>query len=150
MTNCDIIMSTFMRKTRKRILLVDDEPDITMSIRIALEADGFEVHSFNNPMVALSNFRVDYYNLVILDIKMPKMDGFELYDQMKKIDSRIGVCFITAADKMYYEGTEQKQEIREQEEILPKYCALSEEMFLQKPISNEDLIREINKRINIR
>lgn len=131
-------------------MLVDDEPDITMSIRIALEANGFEVHSFNNPMVALSNFRVDYYNLVILDIKMPKMDGFELYNQMKKIDSWIGVCFITAADKMYYDGAEQKQETREQEEILSKYCALSEEMFLQKPISNEDLIREINKRINIR
>jgi DNA-binding NtrC family response regulator len=142
-----MLPETIKRKTGKRILLVDDEPDITMSMGIALEAAGFEVHSFNNPIVALANFRVDYYNLVIIDIKMPNMDGFELYNQMKKIDSRIGVCFITAADKMYYEGAEQKQERGEQEEIPPKYCALSEEMFLQKPISNRDLIWEINKRI---
>ena len=136
-------------ETGKRILLVDDEPDITMAISIALEADGFEVHSYNSPKLALFNFKPDYYDLAILDIMMPEMDGFRLYNQMKNIDSRIEICFITAADKTYYEGPqqEQKQNKGVQEKISPEYCALNEEIFIQKPISNGDLIREIKKRM---
>jgi CheY-like chemotaxis protein len=136
-------------ETGKRILLVDDEPDITMAISIALEADGFEVHSYNSPKLALFNFKPDYYNLAILDIKMPEIDGFRLYNQMKNIDSRIEICFITAADKTYYEGPqqEQKQNKSVQEKISPEYCALNEEIFIQKPISNGDLINEIKKRM---
>jgi two-component system, OmpR family, response regulator ChvI len=144
-------MSTELIKmeTGKRILLVDDEPDITMAISIALEADGFEVHSYNSPKLALFNFKPDYYDLAILDIMMPEMDGFRLYNQMKNIDSRIEICFITAADKTYYEGPqqEQKQNKGVQEKISPEYCALNEEIFIQKPISNGDLIREIKKRM---
>lgn len=144
-------MSTELIKmeTGKRILLVDDEPDITMAISIALEADGFEVHSYNSPKLALFNFKPDYYDLAILDIKMPEMDGFRLYNQMKNIDGRIEICFITAADKTYYEGPqqEQKQNKSVQEKISPEYCALNEEIFIQKPISNGDLIREIKKRM---
>lgn len=136
-------------ETGKRILLVDDEPDITMAISIALEADGFEVHSYNSPKLALFNFKPDYYDLAILDIKMPEMDGFRLYNQMKNIDSRLEICFITADDKTYYEGPqqEQKQNKGVQEKISPEYCALNEEIFIQKPISNGDLIREIKKRM---
>lgn len=136
-------------ETGKRILLVDDEPDITMAISIALEADGFEVHSYNSPKLALFNFKPDYYDLAILDIKMPEMDGFRLYNQMKNIDGRIEICFITADDKTYYEGPQQrqKQNTRVQEKISPEYCALNEEIFIQKPISNGDLIREIKKRM---
>jgi CheY-like chemotaxis protein len=80
---------------------------------------------------------------------MPKMDGFRLYNQMKNIDGRIEICFITADDKTYYEGPQQrqKQNTRVQEKISPEYCALNEEIFIQKPISNGDLIREIKKRI---
>jgi CheY-like chemotaxis protein len=144
-------MSTELIKmeTGKRILLVDDEPDITMAISIALEADGFEVHSYNSPKLALLNFKPDYYDLAILDIKMPEMDGFRLYNQMKNIDGRIEICFITAADKTYYEGPQQEQEQNKkvQEKISPEYCALNEEIFIQKPISNGDLIREIKKRM---
>ena len=132
----------------KRILLVDDEPDITMAISIALEADGFKVHSFNSPKLALFNFKPDYYDLAILDIKMPEMDGFRLYNQMKNIDSRIEICFITAADKAYYEDAEQEQIRKKREaELSPEYCALNEEIFIQKPISNGELIREIKKRM---
>ena len=130
----------------KRILLVDDEPDITMAISIALEADGFKVYSFNSPKQALFNFKPDYYDLAILDIKMPEMDGFRLYNQMKNIDSRIEICFITAADKAVYEDPEQEQK-RKKRELSPEYCALNEEIFIQKPISNGELIREIKKRM---
>jgi CheY-like chemotaxis protein len=144
-------MSTELIKmeTGKRILLVDDEPDITMAISIALEADGFEVHSYNSPKLALFNFKPDYYDLAILDIKMPEMDGFRLYNQMKNIDNRIEICFITAGDKAYYEDSqqEQKRKKRNQEKLSLEYCALNEEIFIQKPISNGDLIREIKKRM---
>jgi CheY-like chemotaxis protein len=133
----------------KRILLVDDEPDITMAISIALEADGFKVHSFNSPKLALFNFKPDYYDLAILDIKMPEMDGFRLYNQMKNIDNGIEICFITAADKAYFDGPqqEQKRKKRDKEKLSPEYCALNEEIFIQKPISNGELIREIKKRM---
>ena len=144
-------MSTELIKmeTGKRILLVDDEPDITMAISIALEADGFEVHSYNSPKLALFNFKPDYYDLAILDIKMPEMDGFRLYNQMKNIDNRIEICFITAGDKAYYEDSqqEQKRKKRNQEKLSLEYCALNEEIFIQKPISNGELIREIKKRM---
>lgn len=78
---------------KKKILLVDDESDITMSISIALESYGFEVNSYNDPVMALSCFRPHYYDLVMLDVKMPKIDGFEFYNEIKKIDSQAKICF---------------------------------------------------------
>jgi DNA-binding response OmpR family regulator len=74
------------KQSKKRILIVDDEPDITESFGIALEDSGFEVDKFSDPAIALASFRPNLYNLLILDIKMPKMDGFELYDKIKDID----------------------------------------------------------------
>jgi DNA-binding response OmpR family regulator len=126
-------------KSGKRILLVDDEPDVTMLFSMVLNANnGFDVHSFNDPLLSLSNFKPDYYNLAILDIKMPKMNGFELYPEMKKKDSKIRACFITATDKFSYD--------KKQEDMTKEYCTLNKDMFLQKPISNKDLLLEINKR----
>ena len=69
---------------KKRILVVDDEPDLTRLCSLALEYHGFKVDTFNDSEEALSNFKPNYYDLVILDIKMPKMDGFELYEGLKK------------------------------------------------------------------
>jgi DNA-binding response OmpR family regulator len=69
---------------QKRILEVVDEPHITRLWSLALEYYGFKVDIFNDSEMALSNFKRDYYDLVILDIKMPNMDGFELYDELKK------------------------------------------------------------------
>jgi DNA-binding response OmpR family regulator len=69
---------------QKRILVVDDEPDLTMVCSLALQYHGFKVDTFNDSQEALSNFRPGYYDLVILDIKMPKMDGFELYEKIKE------------------------------------------------------------------
>jgi two-component system, OmpR family, response regulator ChvI len=70
---------------KSRILVVDDEVDITLSFSLALEDSGlFEVDTYNDPLVALSNYRPNSYDLLLLDIKMPHMDGFELYDKMKK------------------------------------------------------------------
>jgi DNA-binding response OmpR family regulator len=125
------------QNTKRRILVVDDQPDITLTIEVELEAEGlFDVDTFTDPELALSSFKPGIYHLVILDIVMPKMDGFELYEELKKVDPGINVCFLTASE-MYHE------EMRGVE-----HCALNKDLFLQKPISTNDLIREINKKIN--
>jgi DNA-binding response OmpR family regulator len=118
---------------QKKILAVDDEPDITRICSLALEYYGFKVDTFNDSEKALSNFKPDYYDLVILDIKMPKMDGFELYDELKKKDNDAKVCFLTASE-LYYEEFRRKE-----------YHALDKNLFIRKPIDNEDLLKEINR-----
>jgi DNA-binding NtrC family response regulator len=111
---------------KRKILIVDDEPDITLTLRLGLEDSGFEVYTFNDPIEALSNFKVDYYDLLLLDIKMPGMNGFELYKEMKKIDNYVKVCFMTAFE-IYYD---------EFRRLFPK---LSLSCFADKPISIDAL-----------
>jgi DNA-binding response OmpR family regulator len=118
-----------------RILVVDDEPDLTQVSTLALEYHGFKVDSFNDPQEALSKYKPGLYDLVILDIKMPKMDGFELYQEIKKIDNNANVCFLTASEQYY-------EEFRKKE-----YYALDRSLFIRKPIENEELVKEINKMI---
>ncbi len=65
-----------------RILVVDDEPDITLSLKLGLEDNGFEVDTYNDPLQVLPNFKADFYDLLLIDIKMPQMDGFELYKKL--------------------------------------------------------------------
>jgi DNA-binding NtrC family response regulator len=106
--------------TKRRILVVDDQPDITLTTEVELEEEGlFDVDTFTDPELALSSFKPGIYHLVILDIVMPKMDGFELYERLKKVDPGINVCFLTASE-MYHE------EMREIE-----HCALNKDLFLQ-------------------
>ena len=93
---------------QKRILAVDDEPDLTMICSLALQYHGFKVDTFNDAQEALSNFKPDYYDLVILDIKMPNMDGFELYDKIKERDDKVKICFLTASE-LYYEEFSKKR-----------------------------------------
>lgn len=69
----------------KRILLVDDEPDNNRIFTIALRDKGFEVDSFEDPKLALSAFKPDYYDLIVIDISMPNMQGDELYHKLRKI-----------------------------------------------------------------
>ena len=118
-----------------RILVVDDEPDLTQVSTLALEYHGFKVDSFNDPQEALAKFEPGLYDLVILDITMSKMDGFELYHEIKKKDNNAKVCFPTASE-IYY------QEFRKKE-----YCALARNLFILKQIDNDELIKEINKMI---
>ena len=121
----------------KNILFIDDEKDITFTIKIILEQTGlFFVDSFNDPDLALKRFKPNFYALVLIDIMMPKMGGFELYEQLKKIDPDVKVCFLTASEVYHHKVME------------VKHCTLNEDLFLQKPISNEDLLREIDKKIN--
>ena len=118
-----------------KILVVDDEPDLTQVSTLALEYHGFIVDSFNDPQEALSKYKPGLYDLVILDIKMPKMDGFELYQEIKKKDNNANVCFLTASEQ-YYEEFRNKD-----------YCALDRNLFIRKPIENEELVKQIKKMI---
>ena len=128
-----------MESARKgnKILLVDDEPDLTMTFKTILQEVGFIVDTYEDPLIALSEFKPHFYDLVILDIKMAKMNGFELYTEMLKRDNQVKVCFVTAGE-MYY------NEVRKDEEE-ELYCKLDAQRFIQKPISNTDLVKRIEK-----
>jgi DNA-binding response OmpR family regulator len=121
-------MNNYNKKTR--ILLVDDEQDITFSFRMGLENNGFVVDTFNDPKEALSNFKSGFYDLLLIDIKMPKMNGFELYQEIEKIDNKAKVCFITAFE-VYYKS------LREVFRTVKVDC------FIKKPITNEELVERI-------
>lgn len=129
--------------TGRKILLVDDEPDIALLFKTTLQEAGFIVREYQDSIVALSEFTPGYYDLIILDIKMPKMNGFELYAEMLKIDSQIKCCFITAGE-MYHDKFRNGQPVMQ--EI---YCKLDTDRFLQKPISNIDLVKRINEIIRL-
>jgi DNA-binding response OmpR family regulator len=123
--------------TKGRILVVDDEPDITLTLEAGLKIVGlFDVDTFNDPELALKSFKPDFYALILIDIMMPKMSGFGLYEQLKKVDPDVKICFLTASE-MYYERNRGIE-----------HCALKEDIFLQKPISTNDLVMEVNKKIN--
>ena len=90
----------------KRILIVDDEPDIAMTLKLGLESSNdddnkkikFEVYSYTDPVEALSNFKPNFYDLLLVDITMPLMNGFELCEKVLLLDLNIGVCFMTAGE----------------------------------------------------
>ncbi|HYA84418.1 MAG TPA: response regulator [Candidatus Bathyarchaeia archaeon] len=116
----------------KRILLVDDEYDISSVMKLLLEENGFKVDSFTDAFEALENFRTGLYDLAILDVIMPEMDGFSLYEKIKKLDDKVIICFLTATDDTYYE-------------ILKKnYPNINENCIIHKPVDNESLLRQIN------
>jgi DNA-binding response OmpR family regulator len=123
---------------KKRILLVDDESDVTTAIAFALEDYGFEVNSFNNPLAALSNFKSNYYDLAILDIRMPEMNGFRLLHEMRKEDENLKICFLTAL-------TELRDHISDINELGPAFV---KNRVIRKPISNKELLSDINRIIS--
>ncbi len=114
---------------------MDDEPSITLAFKKGLENDGFEVDTFTDPSSALLNFKTNSYDLLLLDVKMPKMNGFELYQEMEKIDNKVKVCFITAFE-VYYEALR---------EVFPN---LEVGCFIRKPIEIDELVNIIRKELN--
>ncbi len=128
-----------MCSSRKKILVVDDEPDITFTLYAILQKSGFEVSSFNDPLLTLQSFKPHYYDLVTLDIKMPKMNGFELYKKLKEKDNHVKVCFLTAVSE--FRGYEQNKS-----DVSPK---LHERYFIAKPASEDELRRRVNEMLEI-
>src|ERR671921_1175603 len=130
-------MTSYNDKKNNRILVVDDEPDIIHVVEMVLEVNGFVVDSYTDPTLALSNFRPRLYDLLILDIKMPKMSGLDLYQKMKEIDSNVKICFLTASELFY-----------EEYRRLDAYPSLDKAYFIQKPFRSEDLLRQLNEILN--
>jgi CheY-like chemotaxis protein len=121
---------------KTKILVVDDEPDVTYTLKATLEATGFfDITTFNEPNMALSNFRPNMYDLVVLDIKMPQMNGFELLREIKKIDENVKVCFLTAVSEL----AEYATAIKEISPILDQNC------IIKKPIENTELVKQLNQ-----
>jgi DNA-binding response OmpR family regulator len=132
LTNKKKIMST------ARILIVDDEPDIASLMKMILEYDGSfnNVKTFHDPILALSDFKADLYDLVILDLTMPGIDGLDLYREMTKKDNKVKFCFLTGKESCC-------------EEAIEGYRSLNGDMFIKKPISVRDLLKEVNKRLDM-
>jgi CheY-like chemotaxis protein len=123
----------------KRILIVDDEPDIAMTLKLGLESSNdddkkkikFEVYSYTDPVEALSNFKANFYDLLLVDITMPIMNGFELCEKILLLDISVKVCFMTAAEI-------NQQAIRE---LYPIRTIGG--CFIKKPVEIDHLIRQL-------
>ena len=109
----------------KKILLVDDEADIALALSLGLESNGFSVDTFTSSITALANFKSDFYKLALLDIKIPEMDGIELYKKIRDKDKKIKVCFVSAYDVDYH--------------TVKEYSTC----IIKKPITLEDLLKRI-------
>jgi DNA-binding response OmpR family regulator len=125
-----------MNNNGRILLVVDDEPDITLVFSMGLEDSGFTVDAFNDPLSALESFKEEKksYALALLDVNMPKMNGFELYKEIRKLDDKVKVCFVTAFDIR-----------REEEDDLKAIGTLNDEKpaIIRKPITLDDLVKRV-------
>ena len=127
-------------RTKKKILIVDDESDTTSSLSLSLEDSGlFEVDLFNDALVALSNFRPNNYDLLLLDVNMPKMSGYELYNEILKVDNKVKVCFI-GTHNIDYNALRTRFSSQEIDSFITK-------PFLRKPIVVKKLIEQVETQL---
>jgi CheY-like chemotaxis protein len=128
-------------ESKNRILIVDDEPDIAGLFKLGLERQGgFDVDVYNDPIIALSNYRPGIYDLLLLDIKMPEMNGLELYQSIREKDKKesggeIKVCFITPFEESYNEF----------ERLFPK---LQIDCLIRKPVSIDKLVETVKTKLD--
>jgi DNA-binding response OmpR family regulator len=116
----------------KRILVVDDEADTNTALHEILEQNGFIVDSYEDPFLALENFKPHFYDLLILDIKMPELNGFSFYREIKKRDDKMKVCFLTAGE-MYYGS------------YSDIFSSLPANCFIRKPVTNDELLKHMDR-----
>ncbi len=116
----------------RRVLIIDDDEDITDALKAGLEHRGFKVDTFNEPLSALEKFTASTYDIAILDIRMPKMNGFELYREIRKVDGKASVCFLTAFDV-------------HRDEFEKMFPDVKVKAFLKKPITIDNLVKTLNQ-----
>ena len=121
------------------ILIVDDRPDKLLTYEVMLAELSENIVRANSGREALRWLLRKDFAVILLDVNMPEMDGFQLYRKMKEIDSKVKVCFLTASE-LYYEGVRKESFCKEDK--------VDKELFLAKPIENEDLVNQINKIIS--
>ena len=114
----------------KVILIVDDDPDMTLVFSLGLQDEGFDVSTYNDPLEALSQFRPNFYDLLLIDINMPQMDGIELSRRILELDTNVKICFIT--------GGEANIEV-----LRELYPTRSIGCYIKKPVTIENLVRRV-------
>jgi DNA-binding response OmpR family regulator len=126
-----IVFDVVAATVKKRILVVDDEQDVTSTLKTALYKNGLQVDSFNNPILALKNFQAGSYDLLIIDIDMPQMSGFDLYEKIREIDNKVKIRFLT---------TESQIKFGDAFPLLDVNC------FIKKPTEDKEMvIKQVNK-----
>jgi CheY-like chemotaxis protein len=126
----------------KRILVVDDDPDITLTFKKGLEEENenngnkvaFQVFAYNSPILALREFKINFYDLLLIDVNMPRMNGFEFSEKILELDLNVRICYISA-------GEMNIEALREQ------YKSLSLGCFITKPIALENLVRRVKSEL---
>ena len=139
------VLEPSISSQKKRILIVDDEVDITTIFKLALERVNLHVDVYNDPLLALSDYKAGMYDLLLFDIRMPGMNGFELYKKIKDIEEeekkvkngKPRVCFITAYEEF---RSEFKETFPTVEEV---------DCFLKKPIPMPDLIKKVKSQLGL-
>jgi CheY-like chemotaxis protein len=116
----------------KRILIIDDDPDITLTFKAGLEDNSkeFQVYTYNDPISLLGEFKPNFYDLILIDINLPYLNGFELCQRILEIDLNVKVCFITA-------GEINEQALRELYPNIGMGC------FIQKPVTIDYLAKRL-------
>jgi DNA-binding response OmpR family regulator len=109
-------------------LVIDDELDICIMLKVVLEQNGFIVNYYSNPIIALDELKSNYYNLIILDIQMPQINGMQLYREIRKKDKKTKICFLTGSETLFH--------------VAHKFASVY--TFITKPVENKELIRIVN------
>jgi DNA-binding response OmpR family regulator len=114
-------------------LVIDDELDICIMLKVVLEQNGFiVVNYYSNPIIALDELKSNFYNLIILDIQMPEINGMQLYREIRKRDKKIKICFLTGSETLFH--------------IAHKFASVYN--FITKPVENKELIKIVNDLLN--
>jgi len=126
-----IVFDVVAATVKKRILVVDDEQDVTSTLKTALYKNGLKVDSFNNPILALKNFQAGSYDLLIIDIDMPQMSGFDLYEKIREIDNKVKIRFLTTESQIKFGDAFPLPDVN---------C------FIKKPTEDKEMvIKQVNK-----
>jgi DNA-binding response OmpR family regulator len=123
------------KRLPKVVLIVDDDPDMTSVFSMGLQDEGFEVYTFNDPLEVLSQFIPNFYDLLLVDINMPKMNGIDLSRRLLELDSNVKICFITA-------GEANIEVLRE------LYPTRGIGCFIKKPVTIDELVRRVKEELD--
>jgi CheY-like chemotaxis protein len=137
------LVQEYISAERKGILIVNHEDDVNFALKLVLEEEGqildkrncFQVDSFNDPILALNNFEKGFYDLLLIAVVMPRMDGFELAKEIRKIDDKVKMCFIISGEipnKVRFDAQEEGNRDR----------------FIKLPIENKDLTEQIGRMVH--
>ena len=127
------VKSNYQRK--KTICILVDEVDVGLALKFILEENGFRVELFNNPLIALEIIKVRRYDLFLIDIILPNMNGFQIFKEIMQINKKAKVCFITAFEEYA-------------ELFKDELSNLSISRFIHKPIEGDELIKRVNKMLS--